>query len=267
MEEKIKVIVFDLDGTIYQDFSFYKSYIRFMVEGTDKETWEPRLAEYVEDVLCGKRLNMNSFYRCAAVRAGDPEEYFSLAERAILPDAAAGEAIDSNETIYLGDAWAVLTFIGYSLGVFGEERCQETYRRTRRVMEESGLCGSKRLRDAMKRVNSCCETILLSNSNAETAQKLLGKLGYRGIFSRESFSVEKPYGLVDAVENCLPGALEHPRTVLAIGDHAYNDLEPLRRLGCRTLWMNPYIGIREPACDICLKTLDELADYLNGLCG
>ncbi|MEA5049324.1 MAG: HAD family hydrolase [Eubacteriales bacterium] len=267
MEEKTKVIVFDLDGTIYQDSTFYKPYIRFMVEGTDKENWEPRLVTYVDDVLCGKRLNMNSFYRCAAIPANDPDQFADMAERAILPDAAARERTDPNETIYLGDAWAVLTFIGYSIGVFGAERCQKTYRKTRRVMEESGLCGSERLRDALIRVNNCCETILLSNSDAETAQKLLEKLGYCGIFTRESFSVEKPYGLVDAVEKCLPGALENPRTVLAVGDHAYNDLEPLRRLGCRTLWMNPYSGIGEPAYDYSLKTLDELADYLDGLCG
>lgn len=267
MEERIKVIVFDLDGTIYQDFSFYKHYIHFMVEGTDKETWESGLVEYVKDVLCGKRLRMNTFYRCSAIRTDDREQYFDMAERAAIPDAAVKERMDPNETIYLGDAWAVLTFIGYSLGVFGAERCQETYRRTRRVMEESGLRGSRRLRDAMKKVNNYCETILLSNSDAGTAQKLLGQLGYRGIFTREGFSVEKPYGLIDAVENCLPGALKNPRAVLAIGDHAYNDLEPLHRLGCRTLWMNPYSGIQEPAYDISLKTLEELADYLNSLCG
>lgn len=267
MEERIKVIVFDLDGTIYQDFSFYKQYVRFMVEGTDKEAWENRLVAYAEDVLCGKRLRMNSFYRCSAIRTDDPERYFEMAERAILKNAAVNDGAGANEAIYLGDAWAVLTFMGYSLGVFGAERCQETYLRTRRAMEESGLRGCGRLRDAMIRVNDCCETILLSNSDAATARKLLEKLGYGGIFKREGFSVEKPYGLVDAVENCLPGALEHPRTVLAIGDHAYNDLEPLRKIGCRTLWMNPYTGIQEPAYDLCLKTLKELADYLNSLCG
>jgi FMN phosphatase YigB (HAD superfamily) len=265
MEERIKAIVFDLDGTLYQDFSFYKPYIHFMVEGTNKETWELKLVEYAEEILCGKRLKMNAYYRCSAIRADNLEEYFDMAEEAILPETEAQESAGSNETIYLGDAWAVLTFIGYSLGLFGAERCQETYLRTRRVMEESGLQGSKRLRDAIKKASGFCETILLSNSNAETAQKLLEQLGYTGLFERECFSVEKPYGLVDAVEACLPGALEHPQAVLAIGDHAYNDLEPLRRLGCRTVWMNPYSGIQEPAYDICLKTIDDLADYLFGL--
>lgn len=267
MEERIKAIVFDLDGTLYQDFSFLKPYIRFMVEGTDKEPWENRLVAYVEEALCGKRLKMNAFYRCAAIQADDPEQFFDLAERAILPGAEAADNTGSNEAIYLGDAWAVLTFVGYFLGLFGTERCQETYRRTRRVMEESGLRGSKRLHDAINKANAFCETILLSNSTAETAQKLLGQLGYGGLFRQECFSVEKPYGLIDAVQQCLPGVLEHPQTVLAIGDHAYNDLEPLRLLGCRTVWMNPYSGIQEPAYDVCLKTIEQLADYLEGLCG
>ena len=267
MEERIKVIVFDLDGTLYQDFSFYKQYIHFMLEGTGKEGWERRLAEYVEEVLRGWRLKMNAFYRCKALKADDPEQYFALAEQAAAYGDAPQESAGANETIYLGDAWAVLTFIGYSIGVFGAERCQETYRRTRRAMEESGLSGSKRLRDAIERASTSRDTILLSNSDAETAHKLLEKLGYGGLFKRECFSVEKPYGLVDALESCLPGALEHPRTILAIGDHAYNDLEPLRRLGCRTLWMNPYPGIQEPAYDLRLKTIEELAEFLDGLCG
>jgi len=266
MEERIKAIVFDLDGTLYQDFSFYKPYIRFMVEGTDKENWKQKLVEFTEEILCGNRLKMNAFYRCAAIQADYPERYFDLAERAILPDAQAEESADSGNTIYLGDAWAVLTFIGYSLGLFGAERCQQTYLRTRRVMEESGLQGSKRLRNAIQKANAFCETILLSNSNVETAQKLLKQLGYAGLFAKERFSVEKPHGLIEAVESCLPGLLDHPKALLAIGDHAYNDLEPLRRLGCRTLWMNPYSGIQEPAYDLCLKTIEELAEFLDGLC-
>lgn len=266
MEENIKVIVFDLDGTLYQDFSFFQPYIHFMVEGTDKEGWEPGLEEYVKEVLCGKRLKMNAFYRCTAIDTDDPKEYVELAEKAVLPHMTAKESASSNDAIYLGDAWAVLTFIGYSIGVFGAERCQETYRRTRRAMEQNGLCGSKRLRDAIKRASACCETILLTNSDAETAQKLLKQLGYDGLFQREGFSVEKPYGMVDAVESCMPGALVHPRAVLAIGDHAYNDLEPLRRRGCRTVWMNPYSGIQEPEYELCFSTLEELADFLDGIC-
>ena len=265
MEERIKAIVFDLDGTLYQDFSFYKPYIRFMVEGTGKETWEQKLVEYTEEVLCGKRLKMNAFYRCAAIRTDNPEQYFDLAERANLPDVQAEESTDSGDAIYLGDAWAVLTFIGYSLGLFGAERCQQTYLRTRRVMEESGLQGSKRLRDAIQKANAFCETILLSNSNVETAQELLKQLGYAGLLAMERFSVEKPRGLIDAVESCLPGMLEHPQAILAVGDHAYNDLDPLSRLGCRTLWLNPYSGIQEPVYDVCLKTTEQLADYLDDL--
>jgi FMN phosphatase YigB (HAD superfamily) len=45
MNERIKVIVFDLDGTLYQDFTVHKQYLHFMVEGTDKEPWEHALVD------------------------------------------------------------------------------------------------------------------------------------------------------------------------------------------------------------------------------
>jgi len=72
--------------------------------------------------------------------------------------------------------------------------------------------------------------------------------------------------MVDKLKSCCPAGLENPGSILAVGDHAYNDLEPLRKIGCRTLWMNPYPGIHEPQYDLSLRTLDELADYINSLC-
>ncbi len=266
MNERIKIIIFDLDGTIYQDFSFYKQYIHFMVEGTQKEDWEERLIGFAEDVLCGKRLKMNAFYRCAAINAEDPRRYCDLAEKAIVQIEAADASPAPDGVVNLGDAWAVVTFMGYSLGLFDAARCQRTYQRTRRAMLGSGLRGNTELREAIAKANTRCETALLSNSDAESATELLNRLGFGEIFGKRAFSVEKPQGLVEAVHRFFPAALEEPESVLAVGDHAYNDLEPLRRAGCRTLWMNPYPDIAEPPHDVCLNTLGELAEYLNGLC-
>lgn len=263
MNERIKVIVFDLDGTLYQDFTVHKQYLHFMVEGTDKEPWEHALVDFTEEVLRGNRLKMNAFYRMDAVGANEPKRYFKEVERALLPveTAAPGE-----ERIYLGDVWAVLTLIGYSLGLYDPERCQTIYRRTRAAMEESGMTGNKRLGDAIRRANACCETILLSNSDEKTALNMLDRLGFSGLFQTIGFSAGKPFGMVDKLKSCCPAGLENPGSILAVGDHAYNDLEPLRKIGCRTLWMNPYPGIHEPQYDLSLRTLDELADYINSLC-
>lgn len=267
MNDKIKVIVFDLDGTIYQNITFHKDYIHYLVEGTDKEAWEENLLEFVDDVFCGKRLKMNMFYHAIEIEAADPDHHFSMLEEAIAADMSCDDMPAKDEYIYLGDAWAVLTLLGYSLGLNKGDRCEEIYKRTRQSMEIQGLHGNERLRNAIVKAGMRYEIVLLSNSYFSTAMEFLRQIGFDQIFGKMEFSVEKPHGLVNVLKKLCPLALDHPETVLTIGDHAYNDLEILRRIGCCTLWINPFTGIHEPSYDFCVKTLDELADYLDALCG
>ena len=72
-------------------------------------------------------------------------------------------------------------------------------------------------------------------------------------------------GLEKALNDMEPGILQEPRRLLTIGDHAFNDLFPLARLGARTLWVNPYPAIHKPPCDGEVATTGELADYLDRL--
>jgi FMN phosphatase YigB (HAD superfamily) len=266
MGNDIRTIVFDLDGTIYQNFSFHKDYIRFLIEDTGKEAWYGKLVDFTQDVLAGRCLVMNAFYRNDRIVADTPDEYFRMLDGAIAPEADIAELPPKEKYTYLGDAWAVVTFIGLTLGLLEGEHSNLIYERTRKKMESDGMHGNAALRDAIKKAGRNFETVLLSNSYEETAREFISQLGFKGVFRRESFSADKPYGLVEALVKQSPRVMEHPETVLAVGDHAFNDLAPLRSLGCRTLWVNPYDGINEPLYDESVKTLDELACYLNALC-
>lgn len=265
MSGVIRYLVFDLDGTIYQDLDFYKDYIHFLTRGTDKEAWRDSLICFTQDVLSGKRLRMNSFYCNEPIPAEDPARYFPLLEAAAAPSISCSDMPSKKEYTYLGDAWSVVALYGCTLGLFEGERAEEIYRLTRRRMERAGRTGNARLGEAIQNAGKKCETILLSNSYRDTGLEFLRQLGFNNIFNKCAFSVEKPYGMMDALKTLCPAALDAPETVLTIGDHAFNDLAPLARIGCRTLWMNPYPGIREPCYDVCLRTPDELADYLNAL--
>lgn len=264
--DRIRVIVLDLDGTIYQDTTFHNHYIRYLVQGTDKQAWQTELTQFAQEVFHGKRLTMNTFYRSAKILADVPEQYFSLLEQAAEPGLSYDDRPPAEDFINLGDAWSVVTLLGRTLGLLDAGRQDEIFIRTRQQMRREGLAPNHRLRDAIVRAGSCCTTVLLSNSYPETAMDFLRRLGCERAFDRMAFSVGKPHGLVEALNRQCPGALEQPQTVLAIGDHAYNDLEPLRRLGCRTVWINPLSGIHKPLYDICLKTTDDLAQYLDGIC-
>lgn len=266
MVDDIKTIVFDLDGTIYQNTVFHRDYLHFLVEGTDKVSWADALIDYAESVFCGERLTMNAFYASERIEAQSPAAFFQALEAARLADLPYKQALLRDDCLYTGDAWAVVTLIGKALGLIEGDRGDVIYKRTREKMSTDGMTGNVRLRDAIRSLRGRFDTILLSNSYESTAVEFLDQLGYVNTFEKTVFSANKPRGMIDALCEKEPALFERPQSILTIGDHAFNDLFPLQQLGSRTLWVNPFFNIREPVCDATVRTPEELAEYLEGLC-
>lgn len=262
---EIKTVVFDLDGTIYQNTVFHRDYLRFLVAGTDKAFWAEELIGYAEAVFSGKHLEMNAFYANERIEAPSPAAFFRALEAERLPDFSYEEALARGGYIYTGDAWAVVTLLGKTLGLLEGERNEEIYRRTREKMSADGMEGNARLGEAIRSLAGRFQIILMSNSYESTALAFLEQLGFSHVFEKTAFSANKPAGMLEALRAFDAAALETPQSVLSIGDHALNDLMPMQRLGCRTLWVNPFENIRRPACDDSVRTLEELSAYLEGM--
>ncbi|MEA5050566.1 MAG: HAD family hydrolase [Oscillospiraceae bacterium] len=259
MDSAIETVVFDLDGTIYQDTGFYRHYLRFLVEGTPRAQWGGDLTSFCGRVFRGEALKMNSFYRTAQGDFSSPGGFFN-ALGALRLDAWEPGAYN------LGDAWAVVEYIGASLGLLGGGRREAVYARTRAAMVADGLRADAALRASIRALTGRCATVLVSNSYESTAREFLRAIGFDDVFSRAVFSARKPDGLAAALDGALPGVLARPQTILSVGDFAYNDLEPLAALGARTVWINPYEGVAKPPCDVELKTTADLARFLDSLC-
>lgn len=267
MHGQIKTIVFDLDGTIYQNNHFHGDYIHFLLEGTGLEDWERPLVHYIDDIYRGEHLEMNSFYACGMMKADSPDAFLAELKQKKAPEISFEYAVaHEDEYIYLGDAWAVVSLIGKTLGLLEGSRENEVYRRTREKMSRDGMHGCMRLREAIVTLGKHFRTVLLTNSYEETALDFLGQLGFGGIFTDAVFSADKPRSMAKNLAKRCPELYREPESFLTIGDHAFNDLMPLRRLGCKTLWINPFEGIHEPAYDMTVHTLEELACCLEEMC-
>lgn len=260
---QIQTVIFDLDGTVYQNMTFHHSYLWALTTGTWAEAWQPKLAALTEEILSGRRLEMNRFYLRGRVQADTPEALVQALSQRMCPDMTYEEAVQRSDVTYLGDAWALLAFLGDGLGLLDGTRADEVYRQTRVEMEREGMEGNTRLRDALIALQKRRRVILLSNSYRETVLEFLRQLGFEDAFREICPSARKPYGMIDSLRALAPELLEQPERLLSIGDHAFNDLMPVSAIGGKTLWMNPYSGIHEPQCDWSLHTLDELADFLN----
>ena len=249
MRQEIDTIIFDLDGTIYQNTEFHRDYLHFLVEGTAREGWVDSLIAFADAVFVGERLVMNAFYDASRIEASTPAAYFAALERALLPELTYEEALARADCLYTGDAWAVVTLMGQTLGLLDNGRGDAVYRRTRDKMSADGMTGCLRLRRAIQGLEGRCETILLSNSYESTAMEFLQQLGFEHTFQKFVFSANKPAGMVQALCAQDAALLDRPERVLSVGDHAFNDLLPLRRLGVpdavgQPVLQHPYAGVR-----------------------
>lgn len=261
----VKTVIFDLDGTVYQNKVFHRNYIHFLVEGTDKASWESALIDFIEDTFSGKGLVMNRFYYNTQIDTTSPEEFFSALEKQICPPFTYEEALIQTNILYLGDAWAVVTLIGSALGLISDGRGDALYYRIRRQMEQDGMQGNPCLKDAIIELSKRCNVLLMSNSYEATTKEFLRQLDFENVFPRICCSANKPFDMINNLKKIDPTIFEHSEEILSIGDHAYNDLMPISQIGGQTVWMNPFTNITGPNCDMELNSLDKLAAYLGTL--
>jgi len=265
MLKTLEYLVFDLDGTLYQNTEFYKDYIHFLLDGTPKAKWESALISLAADIFEGKVLPMNTFIQIRRCEASSFSEYVAQLRRLEQKDLEYAEALQKRDMCYMGDAWAVANFLGETLGLLENGRTEQVYRRTRQKMEKDGMKGDPRLRRMLIELSKRFTVILASNSYEETAKDFLQQLGFDEVFLHAIYSANKPFDLHKNLVREFPAVLSRPSALVSIGDHAFNDLMPIAAAGGRTVFINPYPLVKKPHCDVELRGLNDLSDYLEGL--
>ena len=125
-----RIVIFDLDGTIYQNSVFHRGYLRTLVAGTWAEPLEADLVRLTEAIFAGRELDMNRFYRRGRAEAATVPELVQALRKRVLPGMTYAEALHADDVVYLGDAWAVLAYLGDALGCLDGDRANEVYRLT-----------------------------------------------------------------------------------------------------------------------------------------
>ena len=260
---KVKVILFDLDGTIYQDIDFHRDYIQTLVTDTPYQAWEKELVTFTDEVLRGQHLQMNCFYQEKKIEFSSFEEYVLKIEELLVPDVSFEEYYQHKVEglCFLGDAWSVVTLIAVTLGL-REEKGNYAFLSIREKMMAENLPQNMELIQAVTELKKKYTTILLSNSPYQTAFDFVKKLGFQEAFTYMSFESGKPNALQEKLFEFVPFVYQDFSSLLSIGDHALNEIINVQILGGQTIWMSPYQGIHEPQYDLKLRSLEELASFL-----
>ena len=134
MLQSERIVIFDLDGTIYQNTAFHTDYIHTLVADTEFAHWEQDLIGLADEIFAGGKLHMNHFYRMGTLRAHSCAELAAGLEQRLCHRLTYEQALEKKDILYLGDAWAVLDLLGTALGCLDKKRSDEIYHRIRHHM-------------------------------------------------------------------------------------------------------------------------------------
>lgn len=247
---EIEVVLFDLDGTLYQDGTFYKRYLELLFKEGSYTASLGEILEEMEDLLEGRHTSgIGDWYHPGT-------------------DTWSRENGDTSETtnasaIYAGDAWSLVSIFSVKHGI-DEMKRQESFQQVRKEMLQ-GMSSFERhtgLYEAIRQLSRVRFKLLLTNSPENTGREFIAALGANELFTDIVYGAGKPVGMAQFMTELMKREGLRPEQILSIGDHAWNDLYPVRKLGGRTAWISAYPSFDPSPWDVRLTTLDELASFL-----
>jgi FMN phosphatase YigB (HAD superfamily) len=268
---EIEVVLFDLDGTLYQDGTFYKRYLELLFKEGSYAASLDEILEEMEHLLEGRHTSsIGDWYHPST----DTWSRETLGNQLELPhrDWKGGEVkVEPNQwshtsAIYAGDAWSLVNIFTVKHGV-GEVKRQEAFQQVRKEM----LYGSSSferhtgLYEAIRQLSGVRSKLLLTNSPENTGREFIAALGVNELFTDILYGAGKPVGMEHFMNELMKREGLRPEQILSIGDHAWNDLYPVHKLGGRTAWISAYPSSDPSLWDVRLTTLDELASLLTDI--
>lgn len=271
----ISTIIFDLDGTLYEDTHHFAYYADRIKNKLPEELHSAFLKEY-ETVISGKHtLKIGRVYdlkedKILVVIKGDVKEAFEwdgtsldhITAKELYPESI---TIDMERFFSVGDMWWVPSTIGRHMGL-GAEDTQESFLETREYMKGpefkmNPVEGFKELLYDLRDLG--VDLVLLTNSPEPDSEAILGKLGISEVFSKKIFNGRKPSKTVKHFKILAEEFQADFNQMLSVGDNWLNEILPATDLGMPTIFIDSHeIGDKDSA-DVVVKTVGEAITYLK----
>jgi FMN phosphatase YigB (HAD superfamily) len=271
----IKVVIFDMDGTLYQEDTFMDRYIRYLLEETEWAHEVEAAIAAARKLLSGThRVRFGHFYHKAddivlIQEGGRFVEGFTW-EGAALSAQQVEEAYGtilatSRDLLYIGDPWGVVGSLRHKYKL-PEEKVDAAFRRIREEMIVAPYrfeCDTSLFR-TIRELEAVERKVLMTNTYEQSGLDFLRHMQILPWFDEVYCGADKPYGMRSYLDSLLAqGYRSHE--MLSIGDNPWNDLYPVKQRGGRTCFISPYPSAETETWDVRLHTLNELAELLSGL--
>lgn len=273
---KVQLIIYDLDGTLYEDthhFDYYAGQLKQRLAADAQGAFQADYDAALRDehpLRIGRTYDANRDLILVQIK-GDVSEVYrwdgtQLPEeevRALYPDKV---TVNLEDMFSVGDMWWVPGCMARHYGLNGAGTT-EAFLATREWMMgpefEMNLIPGLKEAIAASRAGGV-KQVLVTNSPQPDSEKILDKIGLLDSFDLKVFTARKPSGtkgVFERVSQQFGVAYEH---ILSVGDNWVNEILPANELGCQTVYIDPH-GIGSGLeSDKLVKSMGEALPLIEG---
>ncbi|NSL50897.1 HAD family hydrolase [Calidifontibacillus erzurumensis] len=247
----VKAIVFDLDGTLYEETAHFDYYANRIKDKLPDEKQNLFMRDYQLAVNFEHPLQIGRIYDVendlilveqngriieAYKWNGEPVVKEKLSQ--LYPNKI---TIDYKRMLNIGDLWWVPISIGAHYGAL-KEQSQQAFLETRDYMmsDQFKMKPIPGLKDLLEFLYKDIHLTLLTNSPEPDSEVILKKLGIDHLFHKKIFNGKKPVKTKKWFEQLRNEVDVKFSEILSVGDNEVNDIKPVSELGCQTIYIDTY---------------------------
>ncbi|MCF6136256.1 HAD family hydrolase [Pseudalkalibacillus berkeleyi] len=247
-----KLIIFDLDGTLYEDTDHFDHYASLLKERVALEHQEDFIADYIAMKKGAHAVGIGKAYdavhdsvltldpltlKVTHVQNWDGSEWDQEKVRSTYKDDL---TFDFENIIAVGDGWWLPYSSARHHGVSVEDTYQ-CYTRTKDFMvtDDFQLTKTPGLKEGLLKLKEEAEVVLVTNSEEDDVQRLLLELDLDEIFPEIVPLAQKPVQTKEIFQNLMKKYGASPGETISIGDNLINEIAPALLLGMKTIYIQP----------------------------
>ncbi|MDV2684941.1 HAD family hydrolase [Alkalihalophilus lindianensis] len=242
MFKQYKLVIFDLDGTLYEGtdhFDYYAEHLKKKVivhKQLDFQRDYEQMKAGNHSVMIGKAYDIKEDLiltidpMTLSVTEASKWNGETLSIEEVKKKYQEQLSFDFETMIAIGDGWW-LPFV--CAKHYGVEDCYSSYVATKEYMvsESFQLEPLPGLNEALVDLKTQSTIVLVTNSDADDVNRLLNELQLRGLFDKVITSAEKPTYTSKLFTDLLEEYQASADETLSIGDNFINDVAPAVLLG------------------------------------
>lgn len=271
---EIKVLVFDLDGTLYEDthhFDYQAERLKGKLPVDKQQLFETdyaatklgdhplkmgRIFDVVKDLIL---VQLDNHVQEAYDWQGNPISADRVRE--LYPEPI---EINFDTMLSVGDPWWISISIAAHYGL-DSKSCYDAFLETRDYMmtPEFKMEPIQGFKEALEEIHNRVRLVLLTNSPEPDSEAILTKLGLDSVFDLKIFNGQKPKRTLERFEFVRNHFAVEYDEIASIGDNWINEIRPVKPLGCKTVFIDPHGLGDETYADLVVKKMGEVIPFLR----